>query len=670
MTSLAGGKLDQYEHAMKLLPRLNRARIAFAHDVAMAFASFPLALWLRTGDQFGYYTQSYLLEGTLAFGLIAATVFRISKMYRGIWAYASIHDLVAITRAVSITILVFLPLLFLLTRLDLFPRSVPVIQWGVLIVMLGGPRFLYRLFKDRRLDRIALSSSVAPVPVILVGAGDGAELFLRDLKRSRNAAYRVLAIFDQKGTRVGREIHGVSVAGDLGDLKDRLAARSFDPKPQRLVITSDKIDGVMVGDLMDIASANGLTVARLPSLSALQAEGKSAEIKVRPIAVEDLLGRPQVPLDRPAVDAMIRAKRVLVTGAGGTIGAELTRQIAALEPAHLTLVDSSEFHLYEIDQELSSTRAGVSRKPILGDVRDAGRMESVFAEERPEVVFHAAALKHVPMVEANPLEGLLTNALGSRVVANACAKAGVRCMVQISTDKAVNPTNVMGATKRVAEAYIQAMDAKAGDAQAGDAQSGDTRFVAVRFGNVLGSTGSVVPLFEKQLRRGGPLTVTHPDMTRYFMTVREAVELVLQAATTALNDAAKTRGKIFVLDMGEPVRILDLATRMIRMAGLEPEKDIAIEFTGLRPGEKLYEELLHDSEEVLDGTVTGMTPAAPRVSSLTDLDRALLRLNALCAEGDLPAALQLLCDLVPEYEADKPIADLLPGAVAVRHAAQ
>jgi len=645
---------------MKVLPRLNRARIAFTHDVAMACASFPLALWLRTGDQFGYYTQSYLLEGTLAFGVIAAVVFRISKMYRGIWAYASIHDLVAITRAVSITILVFLPLLFLLTRLDLFPRSVPVIQWVVLIVMLGGPRFLYRLFKDRRLDRIALSSGAAQVPVILVGAGDGAELFLRDLKRTRNAAYRVLAIFDQKGTRVGREIHGVSVVGDLAALKERLAARAFDPKPQRLVITSDKIDGAMVGNLMDIAAANGLTVARLPNLSELQAEGKSADIKVRSIAVEDLLGRPQVPLDRQAVDEMVRGKRVLVTGAGGTIGSELTRQIAALDPAHLALLDSSEFHLYEIDQELGSDRPGVSRKPILGDVRDATRIEAVFAEEQPEIVFHAAALKHVPMVEANPLEGILTNALGSRVVANACAKAGVRCMVQISTDKAVNPTNVMGATKRVAESYIQAMDQEAGA----------TRFVAVRFGNVLGSTGSVVPLFEKQLRRGGPLTVTHPDMTRYFMTVREAVELVLQAATTALSDAAKTRGKIFVLDMGEPVRILDLATRMIRMAGFEPDKDVHIEFTGLRPGEKLYEELLHDGEEVIDGTVTGMTLAAPRTSSLTDLDQALLRLDTLCADRDLPTALQLLCDLVPEYDADRPIADLLADAMTVRHAAQ
>ena len=299
---------------MNLLPPLNRARIAFAHDVAMAMASFPLALWLRTGSEFGFYTQGYIVEGTVAFGLIAAAVFRFSRMYRGIWAYASIDDLVAITRGVTITLLIFVPLLFLATRLDFFPRSVPFIQWVLLIAMLGGPRFAYRLFKDRRLDRMAMSSAESSVPVVLVGAGDGAELFLRDLKRTRNAAYRVLAIFDHKGKRVGRDIHGISVAGDLSDLKRRLKKDAFSPKPQRIVITTEKIEGSKIGDLMDLAAAYGMTLSRVPSLSELKAEGGNSEVKVRPIAVEDLLGRPQVPLDRPAIEAMIRGKRVLVTG--------------------------------------------------------------------------------------------------------------------------------------------------------------------------------------------------------------------------------------------------------------------------------------------------------------------------------------------------------------------
>lgn len=655
---------------MKLLPPHQRAKVAFLHDLVMAVISVPLALWLRTGQQFDFYAANFLPEATVAFVLIAAIVFRLSKMYQGVWAYASIHDMVAITRSVTIAILILVPALFLFDRLQHFPRSVPIIQWFLLIAMLGGPRFIYRLLKDRRLDRIALAAGNTAVPIVLIGAGDAADLFLRDLKRTRNAAYRVLAIFDQKGSRVGRAIHGITVKGDLDVLRRMLAEKAFNPKPQRVVITSDKITGDVVRELQDLASNHGMTVARLPKLSELRAEGSDGGIRVRPIDVEDLLGRPQNALDRPAIEAMVRGRRVLVTGAGGTIGAELTRQIAALGPARLALLDSSEFHLYEIDQELGTDFPAVTRATILGDVRDPGRINSALEREKPEIVFHAAALKHVPMVEANPLEGIMTNVLGSRVVADACRAAGVRCMVQISTDKAVNPTNVMGATKRLAEAYIQAMDAMGRNGD--DRGPGDTRFVAVRFGNVLGSTGSVVPLFQKQLQRGGPLTVTHPEMKRYFMTVREAVELVLQAATTAMRDANQTRGKIFVLDMGEPVKILDLANRMIQLAGLEPGKDIAVEFTSLRPGEKLFEELLHDQEEVIEGETTGMTLAAPRVCDLEDLMRALDTLRDLSVERDRAGALRLLCSLVPEYIPDTGVAALLAesGTDAARRAAQ
>ncbi|WP_425407319.1 polysaccharide biosynthesis protein [Hwanghaeella sp.] len=656
---------------MKLLPHHQRARFAYLHDLVMAGASVPLALWLRTGQDFDFYADNLLFGATVTFVAIAAVVFQLGKMYQGVWAYASVHDMVAITRSVTIAILILVPVLFLIARLEHFPRSVPIIQWFLLIAMLGGPRFIYRILKDRRLDRMALAASGNAVPIILIGAGDAAELFLRDMKRTRNAAYRVLAIFDQKGSRVGRAIHGTTVQGNIETLRKMLTEKAFNPKPQRLVITTDKITGSAVRELQDLASDHGMTVARLPKLSELRSEGGDGGIRIRPIDVEDLLGRPQNALDRPAIDAMVRGKRVLVTGAGGTIGSELTRQIAALGPARLAMLDNSEFHLYEIDQELSTDFPTVDRATILGNVRDPGRIRTAFEQERPEIVFHAAALKHVPMVEANPLEGILTNVMGSRIVADACRAAGVRCMVQISTDKAVNPTNVMGATKRLAEAYIQAMDAigrRTGN--------GDTRFVAVRFGNVLGSTGSVVPLFQKQLQRGGPLTVTHPEMKRYFMTVREAVELVLQAATTALRDADQTRGKIFVLDMGEPVKILDLANRMIQLAGLEPGKDIAIEFTNLRPGEKLFEELFHDQEERIEGDTTGMTLAAPRVGQLESLSGDLDRLRDLADDRDRATALRLLCQLVPEYKPDTGVASLLAeqshgdAETADRHAAR
>jgi O-antigen biosynthesis protein WbqV len=321
------------------------------------------------------------------------------------------------------------------------------------------------------------------------------------------------------------------------------------------------------------------------------------------------------------------------------------RQIADLDPSRLLLADSSEFALYTIDMEIGERFPDLSRRSLIADVRDAGRIEAIMAEEKPELVFHAAALKHVPLVEVNPLEGLRTNALGTRVVADACRRHGVRTMVLISTDKAVNPTNVMGAAKRMAETWCQAMDLVERDRPQG------THFVTVRFGNVLGSTGSVVPLFQRQLAKGGPLTVTHPDITRYFMTIREAVELVLQAA--ALGSRADTyRGSIFVLDMGEPVKIADLAKQMIRLAGLRPGEDVSVVFTGLRPGEKLYEEIFHGKEKPLPTPTDGLLVAVPRVLDLAALEDRFALLETACLGNDRAGALSVVADLVPEFQGD------------------
>ena len=334
--------------------------------------------------------------------------------------------------------------------------------------------------------------------------------------------------------------------------------------------------------LLDKADALGVTLARLPRMTDFRAAA-SGRVELRPIAIEDLLGRPQQVLDRAAMERLIRGRRVLVTGAGGTIGGELARQIAALGPAHLTLLDNTEYALYTIDLEIGERTPDLPRDSVLADVRDRERLRDIVARHAPDLVFHAAALKHVPIVEAHPDEGVLTNAVGTRNVADACRAAGVGAMVLISTDKAVNPATVMGATKRIAESYCQALNL----AREAGRDVGPTRFITVRFGNVLGSTGSVVPLFTRQLAQGGPLTVTHPEMTRYFMTVREAVELVLEASAlgTAGGPAENSGGSaIFVLDMGEPVRIMDLAQQMIRLAGLTPGDDIEIRITGLRPG--------------------------------------------------------------------------------------
>ena len=474
---------------MTLIPRLNRARIALAHDTVMAAISFPLALYLRLGDAFVPFTQDYLIPGTVGFAAIAMPAFLFGKMYRGIWRYASVDDLLTITKTVTLAILIFLPILFVLTRLESVPRSVPLIQWFLLMALLGGPRFCYRLFKDRHVGHLLERTDHRRVPVLLVGAGDAAETFIRAQARDRDAAYSVAGVIDHKGSRIGREIHGVPVLAGIAEIASVLDTQRHQ-KIQRLVLTVENLDGTVIRDLLAVAEKRGLTMARLPRLAELKA-GVEEGTQTRPIEIADLLGRPEAVLDRNAMKMLITGKRVLITGAGGTIGSELVRQVSDLDPAQIILLDSAEYHLYQIEMELSERRPDLVREAILGSVRDQARIENVVARFKPSLVFHAAALKHVPIVEANPMEGVLTNTIGSQIVADACRNGGVDLMVQISTDKAVNPTNVMGATKRLAESYCQALDVAERD-------GGGTRYVTVRFGNVLGSTGSVVPLFKER----------------------------------------------------------------------------------------------------------------------------------------------------------------------------
>ncbi|SDG66366.1 polysaccharide biosynthesis protein [Roseospirillum parvum] len=647
-----------------LLPGNRRARVAYVHDITMAGLSFAAALFLRVGEAMPFYPPEVLYGGPLLMALIGVVVFRAMRLYRGVWRYASTHDLVAITRAATAVVLVFLLAMFLWSRLEAVPRSVPFINWFVLMALLGGPRFAYRMIKDGHLGILAgglaedgpgggpaggarggpRGESVRRIPVLLVGAGGGAELFIRDASRAGSAnLYRPVGLLTRRPERLGRSIRGIGVLGTLDDLAAVVARLEAEGRrPERLILTSDDFDGATVRRLLDAATGLNLSLARLPRLTDFRdhAAAEGRPIEVRPVALEDLLGRPQAVLDRAAMGRLVAGRRVLVTGAGGSIGGELVRQIAALGPARLTLVDHGEYALYEIDMEMATRAPDLQRVARLADVRDRAAVDRLFAAEQPELVFHAAALKHVPMVEANPLEGLLTNAIGSRVVADACRAHGVALLVQISTDKAVNPTNVMGAAKRLAEMYGQALDAQSG---------ADTcRVVTVRFGNVLGSTGSVIPLFTRQLAAGGPLTVTHPEVTRYFMTIREAVELVLEASALGLESPAY-EGRIFVLDMGQPVRIADLARQMIRLAGLVPERDIAIEYIGLRPGEKLYEEIFHGAEPPQPTDHKGLLVASPRVVARHWLGGRLDALEAACRAGDHAAALAVVAELVPEY---------------------
>jgi FlaA1/EpsC-like NDP-sugar epimerase len=481
-------------------------------------------------------------------------------------------------------------------------------------------------------------------------------LFISEMRRDRRAVYDVMGIVGFSDTRVGRVIHNQPVLGTIDELPLVVARlETSDRRPQKLIVTSDVADGATIRRLVDMADGLGLSLARMPKVTELHT-GFDESMPVRPIAVEDLLGRPQRVLDRAAMAAFIQGRRILVTGAGGTIGSELVRQIAELRPAELTLFDVNEFQLYTIDMDLAERHPSLPRVACLGDVRDRARLAQVMAEGRPELVFHAAAYKHVPMVEANPVEGILTNVIGTRNVAEACRAAGVATMVMISTDKAVHPANIMGATKRLAESICQALDVE-NKRTAKMSVSGvpDTRFITVRFGNVLGSTGSVVPLFHRQLEAGGPLTVTHPDVSRFFMTVREAVELVLQASAygTTTGADALDNGGIFVLEMGEPVRIADLARQMIRLAGRIPDKDIKIKYVGLRPGEKLNEELFHEGEPPLPTGRDGILLAAPRTVDYAVLAKAIEDLEEAARARRSDRALAMLERLVPEYQPDR-----------------
>ncbi|HWK46425.1 MAG TPA: nucleoside-diphosphate sugar epimerase/dehydratase [Stellaceae bacterium] len=650
--------------------RFNRIAFTALHDGVMSALSFVLALYLRMGDSaWDDLDHGLVAQYAITLSVLVLIFLRLTGLYRGIWRYASLNDLFAIARAVTAAVLVFTVLSFILTRLDQMPRTALVIDWFVLMALLAGPRIAYRLFKDGRLDRVMERDAHRRIPVLLAGAGDGAELFISEMRRDRDAAYEVLGIVGFSDTRVGRMIHNQPVLGTVDELPQVLEKLGdHDRRPQKLIITSDTIDGATIRKLVDLADGLGLGVSRMPKVTELRTGAEDTHdiltgMPVRPIAVEDLLGRPQRVLDREAMAALIRGRRVLVTGAGGTIGSELVRQIADLAPAHLTLFDVNEFQLYTIDMDLSERHRGLPRTACLGDVRDRARLDQVMAEWRPELVFHAAAYKHVPMVEANPVEGILTNVIGTRNLAEACRAAGIATMVMISTDKAVHPSNIMGATKRLAESICQALDIEAtrGSQSGGQSggQSGATRFITVRFGNVLGSTGSVVPLFQRQLAAGGPLTVTHPDVFRFFMTVREAVELVLQASAdgTKADGATARDGGIFVLEMGEPVRIADLARQMIRLAGRVPDRDIKIEFIGLRPGEKLSEELFHEGEALQPTGRDGILLATPRIVDYAVLAKFLDDLEDVARARRRDRAVALLGRLVPDYKPESPAGD-------------
>lgn len=607
----------------------------------MAAATFAMAMYLRLGSVlFDIPAEPWLIQ----MGIFVAScclAFITTGVYRGVWRYTSMRDLGTILRTVTLAVVIFFPVSFLLTRLDGMPRSVPGILWFVLLAFMSSTRLLVRLLREGRLDRFWNAHRQDRVNVLVVGASDEAELFIQSVMSDTASPYHVVGVLDDKDRRTGRQIHSVSILGTMADLKrvvQELKAKNLAPSRLILSKVASRTNGFE--NFLSQAQGLGLTLSRLPSITELH-ENAGSQNTVRPIALEDLLGRAETVLDRQAISSFVQNKRVLITGSGGTIGSELSRQISALRPSQLILVDSSEFNLYSIELELHELFPAMAIYALIADVRDAPRINQIFSEFKPHVVFHAAALKHVPMAEANVRETVLTNVMGTKHVADAAAAYASDVMVLISTDKAVRPANVMGASKRIAEHYCQALDHD---------HSGTTRFLTVRFGNVLGSTGSVVPRFQAQLEKGGPITVTHPDITRYFMTVREAVELVLQASAHAVTQGTE-RGRIMVLDMGNPVKIVDLAKQMIRLAGLKPDEDIKIVYTGLRPGEKLYEELFCDSELLTPSGADGVHLAAAPAQPFHQVNTFIHQLGAQAIDTSLDehALRETISGLVPEF---------------------
>jgi FlaA1/EpsC-like NDP-sugar epimerase len=585
--------------------RLGRAPVVLALDslaAAIAYACH-LGIFLPAIDLASVQTWmplAWLVPLTITGSLL-------SNVYRRSWRHVSVTDLPGLTAFAMLVTLSFGALWAV--RMDSVQTVKHLVIFGVLLfALLVGLRLLVRTcFSAGRRGRYD------NIPILIVGGDCTAENFIRASKLSdAGPRYRPVGILTRRPADTERTIHGVPVLGTYDQFEDAVRAlRRRGVALQHVALSSsrEEIDFHLYRKLHDAAQKLELDVARLRRVTELE-KASALPGSLMPVAVSDLLGRTQVHFDSRAVSQSLGRKRLLITGAGGTIGAELSRQVAQLNPEELILLDQSEYNLYQIELQIREAGLGDRLHCLLCDVRDSARVCQIFARHRPEILFHAAAMKHVPIVEEHPCEGVLTNILGTCNVADTAFACGVRMMTLVSTDKAVHPKNAMGITKRICERYCQSLDAFG---------SGTTRFIAVRFGNVAASSGSVIPLFQRQIALGGPLTVTHPDAHRFFMTTKEAVELVLRATSLGLECTSED-GRIYVLDMGEPIRIAELAAQMIRLAGFAPGRDVEIEFVGLRPGESLNETLFHRNETV-------RRTSAPRISEAvsTPISYSLLR---------------------------------------------
>lgn len=561
--------------------------------------------------------------------LITISFFGYFKIYKRVWKYASIGDLISIVKGVTVaTMLFFLIHKFMVHPYFpkiIVPRSIYILAWIIAITGIGGSRFLWRMMRDNY-------SKIKPHHhrALIIGAGDAGTMVVKELKHTHSEHYPIAFIDDDPRKR-NLEVLGIPVVGDRTMIMEAVARYEI----KAIIIAIPSASRSEIAEIVAICKNTGCKIKMIPRMNDL-INGKISINMIRNVNVEDLLGREPVKVNLEEIAGYLSGNVVMVTGAGGSIGSELCRQIACFSPKQLILLGHGENSIYEIELELRKKHPDLTIQPVIADIQDKYRMKQVFEEFGPKVIFHAAAHKHVPLMEHNPMEAIKNNVLGTKNLAECAHEYGVSRFVMISTDKAVNPTNVMGATKRIAEMIVQSLD-----------KISSTQFAAVRFGNVLGSRGSVIPVFKKQIEEGGPVTVTHPDMIRYFMTIPEAVQLVIQTGALAKG------GEIFILDMGNPVKIADLAADLIRLSGLEPNKDIHISYTGIRPGEKLFEEILTNEEGALATKHDRIFVGRPLDLSFEELQLKLKQLEYLALRTESPNAEEIkavLKEMVPTYQ--------------------
>jgi FlaA1/EpsC-like NDP-sugar epimerase len=634
---------------MRLLPTFTpRTALILAHDLLATAAAIIVAFYIRFEGPGLAERQDLLLAVLPGFLVYAAAVYAFFQLYKTKWRFASLPDLFNIFRAVSVLALSLLVLDYILVAPNLygtffFGKITIALYWFVQMFFLGGSRLAYRYFHYTRVRQQAKRADSAPT--LVLGRAADAEVLLRAIESGAVKKIWPVGILSPSNADQGQGIRGVAVLGSLDELEATLANLAARGTPvARLVLTPSVLAPEAHPEaILMRARRAGIAVSRLPSLDAGEAP------RLAPVAVEDLLLRPSVSIDYRRLETFVRGKAIVVTGGGGSIGAEICDRVVTFGAARLLIIENSEPALHEALETFAAKDGRARIEGRIADVRDRARMFRLIADFKPDVVFHAAALKHVPLLERDWAEGVKTNVFGSVNVADAAVAAGARAMVMISTDKAIEPVSVLGATKRFAEMYCQALDADA--ARRGDGSREPMRLIAVRFGNVLASDGSVVPKFKAQIEAGGPVTVTHPDMVRYFMTIREACDLVVMAASHALGPE-RTNASVYVLNMGQPVRIYELAERIIRLSGLEPGQDIDIVFTGIRPGERLEEILFAREEPTAEIGIAGIVAARPVCPSLEAMRGWLAALEQGLARDERAVIDNVLRDAVPDFRGE------------------